>query len=335
MDISDFRANNKTAYLASLYDNFTRQIEEAKALAVADDSVKELVEEEVKGLEKEQADLFAKMEEILAPKEGENDDPRTVMIEMRAGAGGTESALFAYELSEMYSRYAASQGWSFVLVDSSPSELGGYKEATFEVSGDVGPAGAGGPYETFKNEMGVHRVQRVPATEKQGRVHTSTISVAVLPVREISTIKINPSDLEIEFTRSGGAGGQNVNKVETAVRMIHKPTGLVVRSQSERTQLRNKEKALALLSAKIEDMERQKEEAKYSAERKSQIGTADRSEKIRTYNYLQDRITDHRIKKNWHGMERILAGEMGNMIADLKAGLANPDASGDPEDSED
>jgi peptide chain release factor 1 len=319
MEISDFRANNKTANLAGLYDNFTRQIEESKALAVGDDSVKELVEEEVKNLEKEQADLFAKMEEILAPKEGENDDPRTVMIEMRAGAGGTESALFAYELSEMYSKYAASQGWSFSLVDSAPSELGGYKDATFEVSGE-------GAYDAFKNEMGVHRVQRVPATEKQGRVHTSTISVAVLPVREFSTVKINPADLEIEFTRSGGAGGQNVNKVETAVRMVHKPTGLMVRSQSERTQLRNKEKALALLSAKIEDMERQKEEAKYSAERKSQIGTADRSEKIRTYNYLQDRITDHRIKKNWHGMERILAGEMGPMIADLKAGLA-----GEPE----
>lgn len=315
MDISDFRANNKTAYLAGLYDDFTRQIEEARSLALADTSVAELVDEEVKNLEKERDALWIKMEEILAPKEGENDDSKTVMIEMRAGAGGTESALFAYELSEMYSRYAVSQGWSFVLVDFSPSELGGYKEATFEVSGE-------GAYDAFKNEMGVHRVQRVPATEKQGRVHTSTISVAVLPVREISAVKINPSDLEIEFTRSGGAGGQNVNKVETAVRMIHKPTGLVVRCQSERTQLRNKEKALALLSAKIEDIERQKEEAKYSAERKSQIGTADRSEKIRTYNYLQDRITDHRIKKNWHGMERILAGEMGPMIADLKAGLA-------------
>ncbi len=319
MDIVDFRANNKTAYLAGLYDNFTRQIEEAKALAVADDAVKELVEEEVKNLEKEREALWAKMEEILAPKGDDSGDPKTVMIEMRAGAGGTESALFAYELSEMYAKYAVTQGWSFVLVDSSPSELGGYKEATFEVTGE-------GAYDAFKNEMGVHRVQRVPATEKQGRVHTSTISVAVLPVREISTVKINPSDLEIEFTRSGGAGGQNVNKVETAVRMTHKPTGLVVRSQSERTQLRNKEKALALLSAKIEDMERQKEEAKYSAERKSQIGTADRSEKIRTYNYLQDRITDHRIKKSWHGMERILAGEMAPMIADLKAGLVNPEA---------
>ncbi len=318
MDIADFRANNKTAYLAGLYDDFTRQIEEARALAVADSSVSDLVEEEVKNFEKEREALWSKMEEILAPKERGNDDPKTLIIEMRAGAGGTESALFAYELSQMYAKYSASQGWSFVLVDSSPSELGGYKEVTFEVSGE-------GAYDDFKNEMGVHRVQRVPATEKQGRVHTSTISVAVLPVREFSTVKINPSDLEIEFTRSGGAGGQNVNKVETAVRMTHKPTGLVVRSQAERTQLRNKEKALALLSAKIEDMERQKEEAKYSAERKSQIGTADRSEKIRTYNYLQDRITDHRIKKSWHGMERILAGEMGPMIADIKAGLANPD----------
>lgn len=319
MDISDFRSNNKTAYLAGLYDDFTRQIEEARSLVVADDSVAGLVEEEVKKLEEERLALWSKMEEILTPKGGSDEAPNTVMIEMRAGAGGTESSLFAYELSEMYAKYAVSQGWSFVLVDSSPSELGGYKEATFEVSGD-------GAYDAFKNEMGVHRVQRVPATEKQGRVHTSTISVAVLPVREISTIKINPTDLEIEFTRSGGAGGQNVNKVETAVRMTHKPTGLVVRSQSERTQLRNKEKALALLSAKIEDMERQKEEAKYSAERKSQIGTADRSEKIRTYNYLQDRITDHRIKKNWHGMERILAGDMGTMVSELKAGLEqNPD----------
>ncbi|MCX6712578.1 MAG: PCRF domain-containing protein, partial [Candidatus Vogelbacteria bacterium] len=169
----------------------------------------------------------------------------------------------------------------------STSPSGGYKEATFETTGN-------GAYDSFKYEMGVHRVQRVPATEKSGRVHTSTISVAVLPVREYSEIKINSGDLEIEFTRSGGAGGQNVNKVETAVRIVHKPTGLVVRCQKERTQLRNKERAMEMLAAKIEDQERQAETAKYSAERKSQIGTADRSEKIRTYNFLQDRITDHR-----------------------------------------
>ena len=257
------------------------------------------------------------MEEILKPKVGESElaSPRTVMIELRAGAGGEESALFAYEFAQTYAKYASAQDWDFSLTDESLSPMGGYKEAVFEITGT-------GAYDSFKYEMGVHRVQRVPATEKSGRVHTSTISVAVLPVKEISEVKINPGDLEIEFTRSGGAGGQNVNKVETAVRIVHKPTGLVVRCQSERTQLRNKEKALALLSAKIEDMERQKDEAKYSAERKSQIGTADRSEKIRTYNFLQDRITDHRIKKSWHGIERIMAGNLDQVFFDLKEGLA-------------
>jgi len=312
MDLADFKVNNKTAYLAGLYEDLTRQINEARSLALSDESVKELVEEEIKNLEKQQTDLWQKMGEILAPKVGENDgETKTVIIEIRAGAGGDEASLFAYELSQMYAKYASSQGWSFMVMDESLSSSGGYKEATFEVNGH-------GAYGAFKNEMGVHRVQRVPATEKSGRVHTSTISVAVLPVHDVSTVKINPADLEIEFTRSGGAGGQNVNKVETAVRMVHRPTGLTVRCQSERTQLRNKEKALEILSAKLEDQERQALEAKYSAERKSQIGTADRSEKIRTYNYLQDRITDHRIKKNWHGMERILAGEMGPMVADLQ-----------------
>ncbi|MFA5023126.1 MAG: PCRF domain-containing protein [Candidatus Paceibacterota bacterium] len=317
MDLADFKANNKTVYLAGLYEDLTRQITEARSLALADESIKDLVEEEIKDLEKQQTEIWEKMEEILKPKVGEGDSagPKTVMIEMRAGAGGEEASLFAYELSQTYAKYAASQGWDFALVDESPSTSGGYKEATFEITG-------AGAYDSFKYEMGVHRVQRVPATEKSGRVHTSTISVAVLPVREYSEIKINPGDLEIEFTRSGGAGGQNVNKVETAVRIVHKPTGLVVRCQKERTQLRNKEKAMEMLAAKIEDQERQEETAKYSAERKSQIGTADRSEKIRTYNFLQDRITDHRIKKSWHGIERIMAGNLDQVFADLKAGLA-------------
>jgi len=317
MEIVDFRVDNKTAYLAGLYDGLTRKIAEARALAAADDSVRDLAEAEIKDLEIQQTDLLAKMEEILKPKAGENNsaDPRIVMIELRAGAGGEEAALFAYELAQTYAKYAATKGWTFDLVDESLSLMGGYKEATFEITGN-------GAYDSFKYEMGVHRVQRVPATEKSGRVHTSTISVAVLPVKEVSEIKINPADLDIEFTRSGGAGGQNVNKVETAVRIVHKPTGLMVRCQSERTQLRNKEKALEILAAKIENQERQAEEAKYSAERKSQIGTADRSEKIRTYNFLQDRLTDHRIKKSWHGLERIMAGNLDQVFTDLKEGLA-------------
>lgn len=317
MDIADFRANPKTAYWAEVFDGLSQKIAESRELIAKDNSVKELAEEEIKSLEKQQVEIWSNMEEIVKPKINENDllGPRTAMIEIRAGAGGEEASLFAYELSQTYAKYATSQGWDFVLVDESLSTSGGYKEATFEITGN-------GAYDSFKYEMGVHRVQRVPATEKSGRVHTSTISVAVLPVREFSEIKINPADLEIEFTRSGGAGGQNVNKVETAVRMVHKPTGLVVRCQSERTQLRNKEKALEILAAKLEDRERQAEEAKYSAERKSQIGTADRSEKIRTYNFLQDRITDHRIKKNWHGIERIMAGSLDQVFADLKEGLA-------------
>lgn len=317
MDISDFRANNKTGYLASLYDDLTRQIEEARSLMLADSSVADLVAEEISNLERQQSDLLLRMEEILAPKAGEADEVNTLIMEIRAGAGGDEASLFAYELSQTYAKYAAMKGWRFELIDESVSGLGGYKEATFEISGL-------GAYEAFKNEMGVHRVQRVPATEKQGRVHTSTISVAVLPVRTTSTVKINPADLEIEFTRSGGAGGQNVNKVETAVRLIHKPSGIVVRCQNERTQLRNKEKAMEILMAKLEDQEKQEQEAKYAAERKSQIGTADRSEKIRTYNFLQDRITDHRIKKSWHGIERIMAGELDGVFSDLKSGLEDP-----------
>lgn len=248
--------------------------------------------------------MLEEMERILSIQKVDVSDekfPNEIVLEVRAGAGGEEAALFAKELSEMYTLYGATQGWSVSPVYNSPSALGGYKEAVFEIRGkDV--------YKKLQRETGVHRIQRVPKTEKMGRVHTSTASVAILPIRQKTNIDIKPSDLEIETSRSGGAGGQNVNKVETAVRIIHKPTGIDVRSTAERSQLKNRERAMSILTARLEAKKEEEEASKYSKDRKSQIGTADRSEKIRTYNILQDRITDHRIKKSWHNIEKIMGG---------------------------
>ena len=211
----------------------------------------------------------------------------------------------------MYILYAGLKNWSAQVLYASESALGGYKEAAIEMKGE-------GVFEKLRFETGVHRIQRVPETEKMGRVHTSTASVAILPIRRKTKIEIKPADLEIEFSRSGGAGGQNVNKVETAVRIIHKPTGIDVRSTAERSQLKNREKAMNILSAKLEAMKEAQEAAKHSFDRKTQIGTADRSEKIRTYNILQDRVTDHRIKKSWHNIEKILGGGIESILDAMK-----------------
>ncbi|MDQ5958138.1 MAG: Peptide chain release factor 1 [Patescibacteria group bacterium] len=292
------------------YDRLTKKIEEAETVADGDKEMAELVTVEITELQKQRDGIMASIKDIVAKEVAEEEVVNEVIMEIRAGAGGEESALFALNLKEMYQGFAITQGWQFEVLDESLSEMGGYKEVSIEVKGK-------NIYDAMRYETGVHRVQRIPATEKQGRVHTSTASVAVMPIRKKTKVIINPADLEIETTRSGGAGGQNVNKVETAVRIIHKPTGIAVRSQSERFQQRNREKAMMILEAKLNELQEVADKKEETDERRSQIGTGDRSEKIRTYNILQDRITDHRIKQSWHGLERIMAGEIGPIIKAL------------------
>lgn len=242
-----------------------------------------------------------------AERGGPAEGSDLAVMEIRAGAGGEEAAIFAGELFRMYGAFASKCGWRMTLIDSHPSLLNGYKEVIFEVAGPKA-------YDVLRQEAGVHRVQRIPATEKTGRIHTSTASVAVLPEAKESDMEIRPQDIELEFSRSGGAGGQNVNKVETAVRIIHKPSGIAVRSQESRSQLKNRERAMMLLRAKLLDAQRQTDAAKTGATRREQIGSGDRSEKIRTYNFPQDRITDHRIKKSWHNIEGVLAGNLDPIV---------------------
>lgn len=230
-----------------------------------------------------------------------------IILEIRAGAGGDEAAIFAGDLVRMYKRYAENKNWKFSELDSSKTSLHGYKTFIAEVKGK-------GVFEELKNESGVHRVQRIPATEKSGRVHTSTASVAVMPVIEEKEISINPSDLEVSFFRSSGPGGQNVNKVETAVRILHKPTGIVVSSQAGRNQHANRETAMEILRSKIYEGHQAKQTEEIGELRKSQIGSADRSEKVRTYNFPQDRITDHRIGKKFSNIEKILDGDLEKIV---------------------
>ena len=233
-----------------------------------------------------------------------------IILEIRAGAGGDEAAIFAGDLVRMYQKYAAQRGWKFLEIDSNQTSLEGYKTFIGKIEG--GPSAGSGQnvYDILKQESGAHRIQRIPKTEKSGRVHTSTATVAVLPAIEAKEIEINQNDLEITFSRAGGPGGQNVNKVETAVRILHKPSGIVVSSRTERSQHANRETALSILRAKLFEIQKEKEASALGTSRKEQIGTADRSEKIRTYNFPDDRITDHRFNVKVHNIEKVLNGDL-------------------------
>ncbi len=313
--LDTFKAHPKTQFLASQYELLFRKKTQVAAMVDEDPALSDLVREEILGIEAQLALMQEEMRRIVEASKVEDEQPYGVVLEVRAGAGGEEAALFAEELAMMYRRYAEMQGWSVASLSESRSAQGGFKEGVFEI---IGPE----VYAHLRYETGVHRVQRIPVTEKTGRIHTSTASIAILPMRRKPLIEILPSDIEMEFSRSGGAGGQNVNKVETAVRLLHRPTGIDVRSQSERSQQKNREKAMAMLIAKLEMAHEEEERKKHAETRKTQIGTGDRSEKIRTYNFPQSRITDHRIKVSWHNIEDFMSGNIGPIVTALQTEAA-------------
>ena len=289
------------------YKGFVKMQKDAEELLSdkPDEEMKALAQEELaeakEGIEK----CTNELKILLLPRD-ENDD-KNVVIEIRAGAGGDEAALFSYVLYRMYTMYAESVGWKTELLSVNETGLGGFKEVSFTVMGD-------GAYSKLKFESGVHRVQRVPETEAQGRIHTSTVTVAVLPEAEDVEVEINPADIKFETCKSSGAGGQHINKTESAIRLYHKPTGIVIECQDERSQFKNKDKAMKLLRAKLYDMKTQEQHDKIANERKSQVGTGDRSERIRTYNYPQGRVTDHRVGYTSYTLESFLNGNISEMI---------------------
>ena len=283
-------------------EEIQKRIKENQLMMAEEDSeLIALAETELSQLQEKEKNLKESLNKLL--KEGFSDfKPQSAIIEIRAGTGGDEAALFAGSLYKMYSKYAENRGWKQKILESHPTELGGFKEIIFELNGNV--------FSNLKYEAGVHRVQRIPETEKSGRVHTSTASVAVLPKPKKSDVNIKPDQIKIDHYKSSGPGGQNVNKRETAVRITHLPTGIVVTSQTERNQLQNKENALSILEARLLEKQQQEQDQEVAGKRKNQVGTADRSEKIRTYNFPQDRITDHRIKKSFHNLEEIMQGKL-------------------------
>ena len=278
-----------------------------------DREMRELASEELKTAKEELTALEEELKILLLPRD-ENDD-KNVIVEIRAGAGGEEAALFAGVLYRMYGMFSDKEGFRISVMNSNPTELGGFRQIAFNVEGD-------GAYSRFKFESGVHRVQRVPETETQGRIHTSTVTVAVLPEAEEVEIEINPADLKFETCKSSGAGGQHINKTESAVRILHIPTGTVVECQEERSQFKNRDKAMKMLRAILYDRKQREQSDKIAQDRRDQVGTGDRSEKIRTYNYPQSRVTDHRIKMTIHSLDDFLNGNMGEMIDALSTAEA-------------
>ena len=303
------------------YKKVKKEMEEAEEL-LKDPEMKELAEAEYHEKKEQLPKLEEELKFLLIPKDP--DDDKNIICEIRAGAGGEEAALFAGTLFRMYSMYAEKKHWKIEVLNENDTGLGGYKEISFMITGK-------GVYSRLKFESGVHRVQRVPDTESSGRIHTSTVTVAVLPVVEDVEIEINPSDIKMEVFRSSGAGGQHINKTSSAVRLIHIPTGITVECQTERSQFQNRDNAMKMLRTKLYEIEKQKQDSTIANARKSQVGSGDRSEKIRTYNYPQGRITDHRIGMSIYQMENFLDGDLDEMIDNLIAADRAEKLKGDDE----
>lgn len=294
------------------YKAVLKALDEAKQMLQEqlDAEFRDMVEAELGELKEREVQLQEDLRIELLPKDP--NDEKNVIVEIRGGAGGDEAALFAGDLFRMYTRYVEEQGWRTEIIDASPTDIGGFKEVVFVVEGD-------GAYSRLKYESGVHRVQRVPATEASGRIHTSTVTVAVLPEAEEVDVDINPNDLRIDTYRAGGAGGQYVNKTESAIRITHLPTGVVVQCQDEKSQMKNKEKAMRVLRARLLELAQANQHAELAENRKSQVGTGDRSERIRTYNFPQGRVTDHRIGLTLHKLDLVLNGDLDELINALIA----------------
>ena len=317
-DIKRYRELSKEhKELTELYETYQeykkaqKELRESKELLRSSEpELRELAQEEVEKLQRKLSELEERLKFLLVPKDP--NDSKNVMLEIRAGTGGEEAALFVADLLRMYQKYAEDKGWKFSILSANKTGLGGYKEVIALIEGE-------GAYSRLKYESGVHRVQRIPVTESGGRIHTSTATVAVLPEADETDVEINPQDLKIETFRASGAGGQYVNTTETAVRITHIPTGIVVSCQDERSQFQNKQKALRILYAKLKDFYERKKREEIAKERKEQVGTGERSEKIRTYNFPQNRVTDHRVNLTLYKLQDILEGKLDEIIDALRA----------------